>query len=332
MEDRSLNPFLVSNVDRISSSLTHDHQLFGSGTDDYILKVEAFSRLPDMLLALEVDAYGSGIFEAGGYKWRMHLYPDGDKIHDADGYVSLYLVLAEEANSLPMGWEIDVNFRLFVHDQIRDRYYTIQDVNGKVRRFTEMKTQHGFAKLISLATFRDNANGYLVCDTCLFGAEVFVIQNTKRARSCISMEQSEYSSSPVSWKVHNFSKLNHGRILELFPRGDESHKGKLSIYLHVVDSTTSFGYNYVRDWWFGRDRISTRWPWDGGVLGEFTVRVIDQFDSPPIPETGPLKFANSCRSMISLTSSRFAAALDDGMWKLFISTPGILHLLWLWKV
>ncbi|KAK2990622.1 hypothetical protein RJ640_019902 [Escallonia rubra] len=168
----------------------------------------------------------------------------------------------------------DERFRVFL--RVGAERKSTADANGKVRRFTEMKTEHGFAKLISLATFRDNANGYLVCDTCLFGAEVFVIQNTKRAMSCISMERSEYSSSPVSWKVHNFSKLNHRRILELFPRGDESHKGKLSIYLHMVDSTTSFGYNYVRDWWFGRDRISTRWPWDGGVLGEFTVRVIDQ--------------------------------------------------------
>ncbi|KAK3021046.1 hypothetical protein RJ639_047293 [Escallonia herrerae] len=222
---------------------------------------------------------------------RLHLYPDGDKIHDADGYVSLYLVLAE-AKSLPMGWEIDVNFRLFVHDQIRDRYYTIQDVNGKVRRFTEMKTEHGFAKLISLATFRDNASGCLVCDTCLFGAEVFVIQNTKRAMTCISMEGSEYRSSPVSWKVHNFSKLNHRKYIR-----ELSVKGKK---------------------WCVTLSVSVSLSW---------------FDSPPIPKTGPLKFANSCRPMISLTSSRFAAARDNGMWKLFNSTPlAFLHFQWLWKV
>ena len=43
---------------------------------------------------------------------------------NGSGHISLYLAIVETEN-LPLGWEIYVNFKLFVFDQIQDKYLTI---------------------------------------------------------------------------------------------------------------------------------------------------------------------------------------------------------------
>ncbi|CAL5359409.1 unnamed protein product [Camellia sinensis] len=109
----------------------------------FIFKIESFSQLSQLLSDAEVQNYESDIFEASGYKWKLSFYPNGDKKRKGEGHISLYL------------------------------YMTMQDANGKVRRFHRMKTEWGFAQLLPLSTFNDADNGYLICDTCVFGAEVF---------------------------------------------------------------------------------------------------------------------------------------------------------------
>jgi hypothetical protein len=52
------------------------------------------------------------------------------------------------------------------------------DANGKVRLFHAMNTEWGFPQFVSLTTFSDPFNGYLLEDSCVFGAEVFVIKCT----------------------------------------------------------------------------------------------------------------------------------------------------------
>ncbi|CAL5381004.1 unnamed protein product [Camellia sinensis] len=91
----------------------------------FIFKVESFSQLSQLLSDAEVQNYESDIFEASGYKWKLSFYPNGDKKRKGEGHISLYLVIAETSN-LPLGWEVSVNFKLFVYDQIQDKYMTIQ--------------------------------------------------------------------------------------------------------------------------------------------------------------------------------------------------------------
>lgn len=51
-----------------------------------------------------------------------------------------------------------------------------------------MKLAWGFDKFIPLEAFKDAANGYLVDDTTVFGAEVYVCQeNTAGKGECLSM-------------------------------------------------------------------------------------------------------------------------------------------------
>ncbi|KAL7187940.1 hypothetical protein ACSBR1_037891 [Camellia fascicularis] len=214
----------------------------------YTLKIESFSELAQLLLDAEVQNYESDIFEAGGYKWKLCLHPNGDKERNGEGHISLYLVIVETSD-LPLGWEVNVNFKLFVYDQIQDKYMTIQDVNGKVRRFHRMKTKWGFAQLLPLGTFSDAANGYLIDDTCVFGAEVLVINYNGRGE-CVTVLKG--LDNTYTWKIDNFSSLDgkthHSKVftignrkwkLHLHPKGDSRAKDKcLSVFLSLDDWKT----------------------------------------------------------------------------------------------
>ncbi|XP_028057539.1 MATH domain and coiled-coil domain-containing protein At3g58400-like [Camellia sinensis] len=214
----------------------------------FIFKIESFSQLSQLLSDAEVQNYESNIFEASGYKWKLSFYPNGDKTRKGEGHISLYLVIAETSN-LPIGWEVNVNFKLFVYDQIQDKYMPIQDANGKVRRFHGMKTECGFAQLLPLNTFNDADNGYLICDTCIFGAEVFVINYTGRGQSINILKELDCT---YTWKIDNFSSLD-GQIhysnvftfgnrkwnLQIYPKGDLTAKDKcMSLFLGLDDLKT----------------------------------------------------------------------------------------------
>lgn len=55
---------------------------------------------------------------------------------------------------------------------------------GRERRFGELKLQCSFDQFIPLTTFNNTSNGYLVEDTCVFGAEVFVKYRNKGKKEC----------------------------------------------------------------------------------------------------------------------------------------------------
>ncbi|XP_059653042.1 uncharacterized protein LOC132300106 isoform X2 [Cornus florida] len=87
---------------------------------DYIFKIESFSVL---LGALE--KYESKVFKAGGYEWKLSLYPGGNKNRDVKDHVSLYLQLAN-TTKIRGDWEANVKFTLFVFDHICDKYLAIE--------------------------------------------------------------------------------------------------------------------------------------------------------------------------------------------------------------
>ncbi|KAB1200361.1 Ubiquitin carboxyl-terminal hydrolase 12 [Morella rubra] len=150
--------------------------------------------------------YDSDVFECGGYKWYEIVFlPQWRKDCNGKGSISLYLVISE-TDSLPLGWEVNAVFRLFVLDQIRGEYLTLQDANGEVRLFHAMKTEWGFARFLTLRTFGDALNGYLVDDSCVFGAEVFVIKCTGEGE-CLSSLSSPITSSST-WEIEKFSTLS----------------------------------------------------------------------------------------------------------------------------
>ncbi|XP_056162965.1 ubiquitin C-terminal hydrolase 12-like [Syzygium oleosum] len=140
----------------------------------YVLKIESFSQLSRDGITM----YETNEFRVGDQKWKLILYPNGDKSKKGEDHVSLYLAVSE-ANPLKVGWEINATVRFFVFDQIRDEYLVKE---GKNRRFHAMKSKWGIPRFMPLKTFADPSNGYLVDDTCptttcVFGAEVYVVKS-----------------------------------------------------------------------------------------------------------------------------------------------------------
>lgn len=56
---------------------------------------------------------------------RLCLYPNGNIKSNGKGYISLYLAIAD-TKKLPLGWEVNVNFKLFVFNHKHDQYLTVQ--------------------------------------------------------------------------------------------------------------------------------------------------------------------------------------------------------------
>ncbi|KAJ4721912.1 Ubiquitin carboxyl-terminal hydrolase 12 [Melia azedarach] len=109
--------------------------------------------------------YESGEFEAGKYKWKLVLYPKGNKSKKVTkDHISLYLAISN-TSSLGFGWEVYAVFRLFLLDQNNDQFLILQDALGKERRFHGLKLEWGFDQFIPHKVFKDEANGYLVEDT-----------------------------------------------------------------------------------------------------------------------------------------------------------------------
>ncbi|XP_044465980.1 uncharacterized protein LOC123196145 isoform X2 [Mangifera indica] len=195
----------------------------------YLLKIQSFSSLKIF------KKFVSQKFDAGDYKWKFCLYPNGDKL---EGHISVCLELSE-VDSLPTGFEINVIMSFFVFDQLRDKYFSIQD--GSVRRYHSMVTEWGISEFLDLETFHDPSNGFLVNDTCVFGAEVFVLKNTFKGEFLSKM------NAPLTqfhtWVVENFADLKDERYISesfgphrwnvtLYPNGHQHAKGKfISIYL-----------------------------------------------------------------------------------------------------
>ncbi|KAH7865878.1 hypothetical protein Vadar_012609 [Vaccinium darrowii] len=106
----------------------------------YLFKIESFSVLTEE----NIEKYESDDFEVGGYKWELCFYPNGNKKRNGDGHISLYLVI-RDTDKLPQGWEVNVQFKFFVFDHIRDKYLTIQDADGRTRRYHQMRTEWGIS-------------------------------------------------------------------------------------------------------------------------------------------------------------------------------------------
>lgn len=78
----------------------------------------------------------------------------------------------------------------------------------KERRFHEMKLEWGLDQFVPLKDFSDARNGFLVDDTCFFGAEVFVTKE----RNAGNGENLTLIKDPLLdkhvWRINTFSKID----------------------------------------------------------------------------------------------------------------------------
>ncbi|KAJ0042337.1 hypothetical protein Pint_18305 [Pistacia integerrima] len=132
----------------------------------YLLKIQSFSSLNNLNKFISYSL----IFDFHLQLQKIVSYPKRDKENKGEGHISIYLELVE-ISSLPAGWEINVIFNFFVFGQLQDNY------DRRIRRFHSTKTEWGISKFLDLEMIRNPSNGYLIKDTCVFGAEVFVVKN-----------------------------------------------------------------------------------------------------------------------------------------------------------
>lgn len=69
-----------------------------------------------------------------------------------------------------------------------------------------MKKEWGFSRFISLETFNEYSNGYLVEDCCVFGAEICVINQACKLETLYMVKEPE--NGIFTWKLENFSSLD----------------------------------------------------------------------------------------------------------------------------
>lgn len=94
----------------------------------------------------------------------------------------------------------------------------ISDVREK--RFHGLKNVWGVPKFMTLESFSDAANGFLVENCCVFGAEVF-IKDGQIKRSIVSTVKPECDMS-YTWRIQNFSDLNSPTDSPVFSFGEWS--------------------------------------------------------------------------------------------------------------
>ncbi|KAJ8528911.1 hypothetical protein K7X08_030651 [Anisodus acutangulus] len=234
----------------------------------YTLKIQSLS----LLKKNNIEKYTSPYFEAGGYKWKLVFHPNGNENKNKAGkHVSVYLMMAEAISLAPAGWEVHAVFRLFLHDQNNDNYLVLQDTSTeKGRRFHAMKVEWGFDRFMSQEAFNNPENGYIVDDTCVLGAEVYVCGEKFRGRGdCLSMVKDPISYKHA-WKIDKFSALSadcedsktfmageHKWKIQVYPKGKGSGTGShLSLYLTLAEpSSLSQGSQ---------------------IYADFTLRILDQ--------------------------------------------------------
>ncbi|KAL5564640.1 hypothetical protein UlMin_027804 [Ulmus minor] len=230
----------------------------------YTLKIQSFSLLTNNT----IDKYESAAFEAGGYEWKLVIYPNGNKSKNVKENISVYLAMAA-AESLQTGWEVHAVLRLFLLDQNNDNYMVLQDTVGKERGFHRMKLEWGFDEVIPLKTFNNGANGFLVDDTCVFGAEVFVCKERgKEKGECFQIIKDPILNKHT-WRVDNFSKLSTGYIeSKTFDAGD--HTWKIKLYPNGKEASRSYVSLFLA--------LESPSP-TSKIYAEFTLRILNQLNA-----------------------------------------------------
>ncbi|BBG93015.1 TRAF-like family protein [Prunus dulcis] len=242
----------------------------------YTMKIQSFS----FLYKNNVASIESGDFEAGGYKWILRLYPNGDLKKNVVDHISFYL--------------------------IKGTYLVLEDANKKVKCFHGKMLYSGFDQFIPLESFVDPSNGYLIDDTCVFGAEVFVSEKSRIVREdCLSMIK-----NPVmyqhAWKIEKFSELKSGYFSEAFKAGD--YKWKILIY----PKGYGLGKGSHLSLYLGLSNPKTLPP-GSGIFAAHCVRIVDQKHTKHVFVKGyncfsASRLAQGCQRLIKLDLFRRAGS------------------------
>ncbi|XP_061993360.1 uncharacterized protein LOC133711221 [Rosa rugosa] len=241
----------------------------------HTVKIRSFSLLRNLMDRCEV-----GDFKAGGYRWKLVLCPNGNKKRNVEGHISLYLEMAEEKPIEP-DQIVAIDFRLFLLNQKKSNYLVLEDANKKEKKYVFYRTivggSAGFDQFLPLEEFTDASNGYLIDDTCEFGAEVFVSKQVRTGKGeCLVSMIKDVTKYKRAWSISNFSQLADERYtsnpffltdhkycewnLRLYPNGNKlgNGSGHISVYVELANLKSL--------------------PPGSKILAEFTIQILDQIN------------------------------------------------------
>ncbi|KAI4369489.1 hypothetical protein MLD38_017924 [Melastoma candidum] len=264
----------------------------------YTVKVQSFS----LFTKNAIDKYESGVFQAGGYKWKLLIHPNGNKSRNAKDHISMYLSIAE-TTSLPQGWEIHAVVRFFLLDQNQDNYLAVQAT--KERRFREMTLEWGFDQFLPLKAFMDTRNGYLVDDTCVFGVEVFVTRERSAGNGENLTLVKDALVNYYYWNIDGYSKIVDKEFVEsaVFMAGDQ----RWQVRLHPLGKGAGAGNSvslYLK--LVGAESL----PPTAKIFAEFSLRIVDQLQS---------------RNYYGKATHWFSKSSPDAGWAKFISRLSFMN-------
>ncbi|KAK9941670.1 hypothetical protein M0R45_007368 [Rubus argutus] len=247
------------------------------------MKIGLFSRLKS------VDRYESTEFKAGGYKWKLVVFPNGNKKLGVDDHISLYLEMCGDKGIDPRHI-VTINYKFFLLNRQRKNYLVVEHANKKAKKYCIHQTiiggLAGFDRFIPLEDFSNASNGYLIDDTCEIGVEVYVSKMKREGagqlRKFVNLKTVAYKHV---WMVPNFSKLYAGftqknksktefLCSKPFTAGDQKYCiWRLMLYPKGLDSAKGSGYVSLFLQLF---EPNTHLPTRSKVLAEVTIRILDQ--------------------------------------------------------
>ncbi|KAI5425168.1 MATH domain and coiled-coil domain-containing protein At3g58340 [Lathyrus oleraceus] len=131
--------------------------------------IENFSKL-------NVKNIYSEPFVAGGYPWRIILYSSGNNV---DRIISIYLEAVKTTN-MSEGWSRHAKYKLTVFNQLDSNLTCTRE--SSLEEFNEHKLNLGYHTFLPLDELDDPEEGFVVKDTCIIGAEVFVSKSTNETQ------------------------------------------------------------------------------------------------------------------------------------------------------
>ncbi|WJX28511.1 ubiquitinyl hydrolase 1 [Trifolium repens] len=120
-------------------------------------KIDRFSQLKAKKLY-------SDVFEVGGFKWRILIFPKGNNVDS----LSMYLDVADSAN-LPDGWSRYAQFSMKVVDQINNKYSVRKDTH---HLFNKRESDWGFTSFMPLGELFDPSRGFILKNALVVEVEV----------------------------------------------------------------------------------------------------------------------------------------------------------------
>ncbi|XP_057869500.2 ubiquitin C-terminal hydrolase 12-like [Cryptomeria japonica] len=126
-----------------------------------------YTWMIDNFSSLNVKRHYSDVFTIEGLKWRLRIFPKGNRFLDQ---LALFLDAADAA-TLSNGWSRRVKFSLTVINQMNS---TLSKRRGTCYEFNSRVTVWGCLSVMPLKELYDPSNGYLVNDTLIVEANVVI--------------------------------------------------------------------------------------------------------------------------------------------------------------